>query len=411
MQKNIFTTLILGVLHFTINAQDAQKSSGHLFTVGTVEIECCNTRGLGTQKKLHVVSNAGTGVFQDISVQIKNQNGTVIATYGPINDDYTSPCFNLAGGINYTVNIINSSNQIMINNILGNSSSSPASYSLLAPKCGKEKIISETAGPIIPRRQFFLNLNYTTFTPKILVPGLGNIVGGPSNGAALSLEMALPNKSGKPRKLIPSIVLEASYAKMNYSDGLSLMRKKYPPMAASETQMRRREELIDKESIRNVILSVSIRETKTIGKLNVSAAAGIAYINHSIPLLYIDDAIIKTNSGQPLLYANSTPYATKTTRAGVGGDFKLGLSYWLSNTIALSADAGYLLTPNYQAKIDLLNASDTNGDQLFSTGELTSGTKQTVAYTYNLNTVRFNAGIKIALQRKHEYRGHVTLLK
>lgn len=410
MKRNLITTLVLALSQIAIFAQDAQKTQAHLYTVSTVEILCCSTSGLGTQKKLHVVSNAGSAVFRDISVQISNQNSGVIATYGPINGDYISPCINLVGGTNYVVNIINSSNQIMISNNLQNGTHQTASYNLPAPNCGKENVISTTAGPFIPRWRHFFNVNYTNFTPKVNIPGLGNLVSNPSNGASLSFEMAFPNKSGKARKLIPAIVLEASYYKMNYSDGLSLMRKKYPPLASSESHMRRRENL-DSEGQRNVILSSIIRVTKPIGKLNVSVAAGIAYMNHSIPSISIVDTIIKTNTNQPLVYANTIPYATKSSRGRIAGDFRLGISYWFTNAIALSADAGYLLTPTYRTKIDLLNATDTNGDKLFSPGELRNGTLQSTEFSYNFNSFRFNAGLKIALQRKHEYRGHVTLMR
>jgi hypothetical protein len=168
---------------------------------------------------------------------------------------------------------------------------------------------------------------------------------------------------------------------------------------------------VEEESNRITTVSLMPKLVIPIKKFNLSAGAGISYINHSIPGMNIKDELIKTSSSQQLVYASTSPWRPPNVRGGLGGDFRFGVSYWPTQSIAITVDAGYLLTPNYNAKIDLLNATDTNGDGLFSPVELRNGTMQTITYNYNLNAVRFNVGIKIALQRKHEYNGHVTLLK
>lgn len=209
---------------------------------------------------------------------------------------------------------------------------------------------------------------------------------------------------GKKGDIIPTLDIEAGYGTFTVKTDVSGIMTKFPMEDANAT-VPTFTKTPDKATVFNV--GAGPKVTFTIDRFNIGPGVLVGYQNFKLPAVQVVDSKFSIN-GQQLVYLNN-PGITK------GGLFllpKLDMSYWISNRIALTADLAYNIGPKLATTIQRWEATDANGDGIYTNTELAMGAQVSSVVSQNMNYFRPTAGIKVLLGGVSCYvNKHITLIR
>lgn len=373
---------------YTINVE---QPSGSI----TLTPECCTTTGYPGSNYTGLLQFRMAGTMTHALIKaVQNGNITMVPFK---NNDYT-PCF--SSPVTFTIVDINAPNNPVPNaTINGNSYNSSLGCNYKYVKNFRACLNVKNYGTTISysSHTFSLRFRIGLTDPKVVVQAFGNIA---NTGVSYSLgsEIRILPK-GKRNTVIPAIDLEAAYGSFNVRNALQRTREKYP-VKDIDSSVKSFSETPKKASTFGI--GIGPKVIFLLNRFTIGTGVLVGYQRSSQPSLKIIDEKLSypavfgvAYNSFPLIYQN----LKSTNRGGLFILPKLELSYWITNSIAFSADISYNIGRKSETEIQTLQATDANGDKFYTRNELLSGTLVTTSVVNRMNFMSSSIGLKIVIRK------------